>query len=53
MSRIHNWQRFLLLASLYAALVACQGEPNDTTVGDQGNTPRPISRAIGIRSFDA
>ena len=39
MSRIHNWQRFLLLTSLYAALVACQGEPNDTTVGDQGNTP--------------
>ena len=38
MSRIHNWQRFLLLAPLYAALVACQGEPNNTTVGDQGNT---------------
>jgi alkyl sulfatase BDS1-like metallo-beta-lactamase superfamily hydrolase len=38
MSRIHNWQRFLLLAPLYAALLACQGEPTDATVGDQGNT---------------
>lgn len=39
MSGTQNWPRFLLLAPLCAALFACQGEPADTTLGDQGNTP--------------
>ena len=39
MSYSRNWQQALLIFPLLLALIACQQEPADSSLGAQGNTP--------------